>query len=230
MSKLVLENVTKIYGEGENSVTALAGVSLNVEPGQLIAIVGPSGSGKTTLLAIIGALLHPTSGQVLINGQNLNGLSPAQLTNFRLKHIGFVLQSSNLIPYLSAKDQLLLVNKLTGSKAKNAAQRAEQLLTQLGLGKRMGHYPESLSGGERQRVAIARALMNDPDVVLADEPTASLDSNRGREVVQMLAREVKARQKAAIMVTHDERMLDLCDQVVHIVDGKLIETNQLSVL
>lgn len=221
MSKLVLNNITKIYGEGDGQITALGGVTLNVEAGELVAVVGPSGSGKTTLLAIAGALLHPTNGQVIIDGRDLSGFSPAALAQFRLKHIGFVLQSSNLIPYLSAKDQLLLVSKLAGSKDKNAPARAEKLLTQLGLGKRLDHYPEGLSGGERQRVAIARALMNDPDVVLADEPTASLDSGRGREVVEMLSQEVKARGKAAIMVTHDERMLSLCDRVVRIVDGKL---------
>jgi putative ABC transport system ATP-binding protein len=221
MNKLVLDNITKIYGEGENQVVALNQLSLSVAAGELVAIVGPSGSGKTTLLAIAGALLQPTSGRMMVDGKDLTGLSPAALTDFRLRNIGFVLQSSNLVPYLTAKDQLMLVAQLAGTKDKGTEAKAQQLLESLGLGKRLKHYPEQLSGGERQRVSIARALMNDPSVILADEPTASLDSVRGREVVQMLQREVKVRQKAAIMVTHDERMLDLCDRVIHIADGVL---------
>ena len=220
MEKLVLENVSKVYGAGENAVTALDSVSMTVVAGEFVAVVGPSGSGKTTLLAIAGALLLPTSGTVALNGTSVARQSASVLARFRLEHIGFVLQSSNLVPYLTARDQLLLVAELAGKRDKAAHQRADRLLDELGLGRRHHHYPEALSGGERQRVAIARALMNDPDVLLADEPTANLDSVRGREAVQLLAAQVKNGGKAAIMVTHDERMLDLCDRVVRIADGR----------
>lgn len=221
MDKLVLENVSKVYGVGENAVTALDNVSLNVRAGEFVAVVGPSGSGKTTLLALTGALLQPTSGAVTLNGQSIARQSASALAKFRLEHIGFVLQSSNLVPYLTARDQLLLVAELAGKRDRAAQQRVDRLLDELGLRRRHHHYPEALSGGERQRVAIARALMNDPDVLLADEPTANLDSVRGREAVQLLAAQVKNGAKAAIMVTHDERMLDLCDRVVRIADGRI---------
>jgi putative ABC transport system ATP-binding protein len=223
MDRLIIENVSKIYGAGENAVTALDSVSLTVQAGEIVAVVGPSGSGKTTLLAITGALLLPTSGVVTLNGQATTRQSASAQAKFRLERIGFVLQSSNLIPYLTARDQLLLVAELAGKRDKAAQQRADHLLDELGLRERHHHYPEALSGGERQRVAIARALMNDPDVLLADEPTANLDSVRGREAVQLLASQVKSGNKAAIMVTHDERMLDLCDRVVRIADGRISE-------
>ena len=221
MSRLVLEDVTKIYGHGEQAVTAIADASLSVLPGELVAIVGPSGSGKTTFLAIAGALLQPTQGRVLLDGQDLTTMRPAALTQIRLKQIGFVLQSSNLIPSLRARDQLLLIAEIAGQRNKAAERRADELLATLGMTGRARSYPETLSGGERQRVAIARALMNDPAVLLADEPTASLDSARGHEVVELLAREVRERGKAGVMVTHDERMLDLVDRVVRIADGRL---------
>jgi putative ABC transport system ATP-binding protein len=221
MSTLTLTNVTKTYGDGPESVTALDDVTVRVAAGEFVALVGPSGSGKTTFLAIAGALLQPTQGQVLLDDRDISTLPPAALTRFRLDHIGFVLQSSNLVPYLTTRDQLLLVARLAGKLDRTAETKADQLLTALGLARRRGHYPEQLSGGERQRVAIARALMNDPRVILADEPTASLDSKRGREVVELLAHEVRSLGKAGIMVTHDERMLDLCDRVIHIADGRL---------
>jgi putative ABC transport system ATP-binding protein len=221
MSTLTLTNVTKTYGDGPESVTALDDVTVRVAAGEFVALVGPSGSGKTTFLAIAGALLQPTQGQVVLDDRDISTLPPAALTRFRLDHIGFVLQSSNLVPYLTTRDQLLLVARLAGKLDRAAETRADQLLTALGLARRHGHYPEQLSGGERQRVAIARALINDPRVILADEPTASLDSKRGREVVELLAHEVRSLGKAGIMVTHDERMLDLCDRVIHIADGRL---------
>lgn len=223
---MVLEGVSKTYGHGDTAVQALDDASLEVDPGQLVALVGPSGSGKTTLLAIAGALLSPTHGKVLLNGQDITSLDSAARVQTRLEHMGFVLQASNLVPFLTARDQLLLVARLAGIDRKEAANRADRLLGDLGLSKRTGHYPEQLSGGERQRVAIARALMNDPSLILADEPTASLDSVRGREVVQMLALDVKTRGKSAIMVTHDERMLDLCDRVVRIADGRLVGVDE----
>ena len=219
--KLLFENVSKIYGEGDNKVTALDNISLNVRAGEFVAIVGPSGSGKSTFLSIAGALLSPSKGRLLLNDEDITSLSSKELTRVRLEKIGFVFQSSNLVPYLTVRDQLLLLSELIGKRDKKTMKKADELLSHLGLGHRAGHLPEALSGGERQRVAIARSLMNDPEIILADEPTASLDSKRGRDVVEMLAHEVKSRNKAAIMVTHDERMLDLCDRVVNITDGKV---------
>ncbi|MBL3644290.1 ABC transporter ATP-binding protein [Bacillus sp. RHFB] len=221
--KLLFENVSKVYGEGDNKVIALDDISLNVRAGEFVAIIGPSGSGKSTFLSIAGALLSPSKGRLLLNGEDITTLSPKELTRVRLEKIGFVFQSSNLVPYLSVRDQLLLLSELIGKRDKTTVKKADELLSHLGLGHRAGHLPEALSGGERQRVAIARSLMNDPEIILADEPTASLDSKRGRDVVEMLAHEVKSRNKAAIMVTHDERMLDLCDRVVNITDGKVFE-------
>ncbi|MFE4811979.1 ABC transporter ATP-binding protein [Peribacillus simplex] len=219
--KLLFENVSKIYGEGDNKVTALDNISLSVRAGEFVAIVGPSGSGKSTFLSIAGALLSPSKGRLLLNDEDITTLSPKELTRVRLEKIGFVFQSSNLVPYLTVRDQLLLLSELNGKRDKKTMRKADELLGHLGLGHRADHLPEALSGGERQRVAIARSLMNDPEIILADEPTASLDSKRGRDVVEMLAHEVKSRNKAAIMVTHDERMLDLCDRVVNITDGKV---------
>lgn len=218
---LSLRAVSKTYGDGDGTVTALHPTTLDVRPGELVAVSGPSGSGKSTFLALAGALLRPTTGQVLIAGQDVTALPAAALPAFRLKHLGFVLQSSNLIPYLTVREQLTLVTHLAGQDAHAGRTRADALLRTLGLGDRAGHYPAALSGGQRQRVAVARALMNDPHLILADEPTASLDGPRGREVVQMLAQQVRERGRAAVMVTHDDRVLDLCDRVVHIVDGRL---------
>lgn len=223
---LSLREVTKTYGDGEGTVTALHPATLEVRRGELVAVNGPSGSGKSTFLSIAGALLRPTGGQVVIAGQDVTALPLAALAAFRLTHLGFVLQSSNLIPYLNVREQLTLVPHLAGRDAGEAAHRADGLLRTLGLAERARHYPEALSGGQRQRVAIARALMNDPQLILADEPTASLDSVRGREVVELLAAQVHADGKAAVMVTHDERVLDLCDRVVQIVDGRVSELRQ----
>ncbi|AJI21880.1 ABC transporter ATP-binding protein [Priestia megaterium] len=227
--KLVLESVSKSFGDGENAVVVLNNLSLRVKAGELVAIVGPSGSGKSTFLSIAGALLSPSGGRVMIDGDEINNMSSAQMNSIRLKKIGFIFQSANLIPYLTVRDQLLLVTELEGNRDKEAKKRADDLLEKLGLAHRKHHYPESLSGGERQRVAIARAWMNNPEIIFADEPTASLDSERGRAVVQMLADEVKLRGKSAVMVTHDQRMLDLCDRVVWMEDGKLAESNNVQV-
>lgn len=215
---LVLNNISKTYQDGMFEFKALDNVSLEVNPGEFLAIVGPSGSGKSTMLSIAGALLTPTTGEVLLNGENIVSLSKKQITAKRLEHIGFVFQSANLIPYLKVKDQLQIINVIAGNKADDYG---AELLEHFGLTNRINCYPNELSGGERQRVAIARALINDPKLILADEPTASLDSKRGRQVVELLANEIKSRGKAGIMVTHDENVLDLCNRVVTIRDGKL---------
>ncbi|MFB6467279.1 ABC transporter ATP-binding protein [Cytobacillus sp. Hz8] len=221
MSGIQLQQVTKQYKEGTSTLTALKETSLTVNSGELVAIVGPSGSGKSTLLSIIGALIRSTSGKVIVNGKDVGLLNEKQLADFRLKEIGFILQTSNLIPYLSVMDQLILIKRMAGKVNKEDRQFAESLLKELGLEDKMHKMPSELSGGERQRVAIARAFFNQPSVILADEPTASLDSKRAHEVVKLIADEVKKRNKAAIMVTHDERMLAYCDQVYHMEDGNL---------
>ncbi|EED2630728.1 ABC transporter ATP-binding protein [Listeria monocytogenes] len=218
---LIMKNISKNYQDGEQVIEVLKNVSLEVAQGEFVAIVGPSGAGKSTFLSIAGALLSPTEGEIAIGGTTLNNMSEKALTKVRLDKVGFIFQGANLIPYLSVRDQLLVIAELSGEKGSAAKERADKLLQELGLTARQNNYPESLSGGEKQRVAIARALMNDPDIILADEPTASLDANRGHKVVQMIADEVKRKNKAAIMVTHDERVLDLVDRVIRIEDGYL---------
>ncbi|MBU5217345.1 ABC transporter ATP-binding protein [Bacillus albus] len=221
-SLLKLDKVSKVYGEGDTEVTALHPMSLDVKAGEFIGIVGPSGSGKSTLLSIAGALLSPSKGDIYIREQNITKLSEKEMTDIRLKKIGFIFQFANLVPYLNVKEQLLYIAKLKKENKQESEKRADHLLAAFGLGERKNHYPNQLSGGEKQRVAIARAFMNNPDLILADEPTASLDSKRAREVVEMMKREVKESQKAAIMITHDERMLDVCDRILTLRDGKLV--------
>lgn len=216
-----MKNISKNYQDGEQVIEVLKNVSLEVAQGEFVAIVGPSGAGKSTFLSIAGALLSPTEGEIAIGGKVLNNLTSKALTKVRLDKVGFIFQGANLIPYLNVRDQLLVIAELSGEKGRAAKDKADALLKELGLTARQNNYPESLSGGEKQRVAIARALMNDPDIILADEPTASLDANRGHKVVQMIADEVKRKNKAAIMVTHDERVLDLVDRVIRIEDGFL---------
>ncbi|EAE3730977.1 ABC transporter ATP-binding protein [Listeria monocytogenes serotype 1/2a] len=218
---LMMKNITKNYQDGEQVIEVLKNVSLEVAQGEFVAIVGPSGAGKSTFLSIAGALLSPTEGEIAIGGKVLNDLTSKDLTKVRLDKVGFIFQGANLIPYLNVRDQLLVIAELSGDKGRVAKEKADELLKELGLTARENNYPESLSGGEKQRVAIARALMNDPDIILADEPTASLDASRGHKVVQMIADEVKRKNKAAIMVTHDERVLDLVDRVIRIKDGYL---------
>ncbi|WP_108671026.1 ABC transporter ATP-binding protein [Peribacillus acanthi] len=222
-TKLILHNITKVYEDGDHSVSVLDGINLRVKAGEFVAVVGPSGSGKSTFLSIAGALLSPTSGTIIVGDYEISRLSPHKMNEVRLNNIGFIFQSSNLIPYLTVRDQLLLISELANNRSKHSEQKADELLERLGMKHRMNYYPEQLSGGERQRVAIARALMNEPELILADEPTASLDAERGRDVVQLLAHEVKLYQKAAIMVTHDKRVLDLCDRIVYMENGRLIE-------
>ncbi|NWK69194.1 ABC transporter ATP-binding protein [Bacillus paramycoides] len=221
-SLLKLDKVSKVYGEGNTEVTALHPMSLDVKAGEFIGIVGPSGSGKSTLLSIAGALLSPSNGDIYIREQNITKLSEKEMTDIRLKKIGFIFQFANLVPYLNVKEQLLYIAKLKKENKQESEKRADHLLAAFGLAERKKHYPNQLSGGEKQRVAIARAFMNNPDLILADEPTASLDSKRAREVVEMMKREVKESQKAAIMITHDERMLDVCDRILTLRDGQLI--------
>lgn len=221
MPVLELKNIIKNYPDGQNINEVLKNVSFQVNQGEFAAIVGPSGAGKSTLLTIMGALLTPTSGQIILNDQDISQLSKKKQTEIRLNQIGFIFQNSDLIPYLKIKDQLQFIQKISSKKPVDAI----EILDKLGLRSRLNSYPNVLSGGEKQRVAIARAFINQPDLILADEPTASLDSKRGHEVVAIIQQTVHQENKAAVMVTHDERVLDLVDTVWEIEDGKLKKFN-----
>lgn len=224
MNGIEFINVSKQYEEGgDKKIKVLKNVSIQVNPGELVAVVGPSGSGKSTFLSIAGALLQATQGDILIDGTNLKNLSDKEVSKLRLHNLGFILQTSNLIPYLNVTDQLLMVKKMTGKVTKEDRAFATNLLIEVGLGSKLKKYPSELSGGERQRTAIARAFINNPNIILADEPTASLDSNRAFEIVQLISNGVKKHNKAAVMVTHDERMLEFCDRVYQMNDGQLEE-------
>ena len=224
---LQLKNISKTYKDGDRENTVLNNISINVKLGEFVAIVGPSGSGKSTFLSIAGALLSASNGEIIIGDTNLSEKDKKELADIRRNQIGFVFQSHQLIPYLKVIDQLKLIPQLSKNKNKKEVNDyANKLLKDFGLEHRLNHYPSKLSGGEKQRVAIARALMNHPDIILADEPTASLDGKRGREVVTMIKDEIKKYNTAALMVTHDERVLDLVDTIYRIENGNItIEKN-----
>lgn len=216
---LALQNINKQFGHGHTAVNALTDANFEVSAGQFVAIIGPSGSGKSTFLTIAAGLQTPTSGQVILNGQPLSNQTEKQRLAYRFNEIGFILQSSNLIPFLTVREQFKLVDKMVRRKFDQAG--TDELLAELALTEVRDAYPSDLSGGERQRVAIARALYNDPSVILADEPTASLDTPRSIDVVKRLANEAHQHQKAIVMVTHDQRLIDDCDVVYQIEDGKM---------
>jgi putative ABC transport system ATP-binding protein len=218
---LRLTDVTLRLGEGDAQVMALDGVSLSARAGELLAVVGPSGSGKSSLLAVAGGLLRPSAGEISIGGQALHALRDREVTALRRRRVGYVFQTSNLLPALTARDQLLLVAHLNRALDRAAHRRADELLHAVGMTDRAGHRPHQLSGGERQRVGIARALMGEPDVLLVDEPTSALDRARAAEVVDLLARQAHARETAAVMVTHDTGVLDTADRTVALRDGRL---------
>jgi putative ABC transport system ATP-binding protein len=221
---LYMDGVRKVYPTGADEVVALDHVNLTVASDEILALLGPSGSGKTTLCSIAGALLTPTAGTVQVGGRDITGLSSSELTRFRRESVGFVFQSVNLVPFLTAKENLVVVDELGRRTGRAARQRADQLLEELGLSDKAGQFPSELSGGQKQRVAIGRALMNDPQLVLFDEPTSALDSKLGDQVVQLIRSEMKARGTAAIIVTHDDRITQYADRTVHIVDGHLDDT------
>jgi len=218
---LRMEGVRKVYPVGDDEVVALDRVDLTIGADEVVALVGPSGSGKTTLCSIAGALLTPTDGVVEVGGTDITGLSPKQLTEFRRDSVGFVFQTVNLVPFLTARENLLVVDELGARRGRAARDRADQLLEELGLADRADQLPSELSGGQKQRVAIGRALMNEPELVLFDEPTSALDSKLGEQVMELIRHEMKERGTAAIVVTHDERMTRFADRTVHIVDGRL---------
>lgn len=220
MKAIELKNVKKNFKDGDETIEALKETNFSVDKGEFVAIIGPSGSGKSTLLTIAGGLQSPSSGEIWINGQTLSEKKEKARAKVRFEEIGFTLQASNLVPFLTVKKQLELVDKVT--KGKNNKSGLD-LLSRLGLDKLIDKYPDELSGGERQRVAIVRALYNDPSIILADEPTASLDTEKAYEVVKILVKEAKEKNKATIMVTHDLRLVDFCDKVYLMQDGSLSE-------
>jgi len=217
MSILELHGVTKSYESGIKKVEALKKTDFVAERGELIAIIGPSGSGKSTFLSIVGGLLSPTSGQVIINGTDITSLNEADRSRTRLQEIGFVLQASNLVPFLSVGHQFRLLDKVKKNNMSKSELR--QLYEDLGISDLHRKYPSDLSGGQRQRVAIAKALYTNPSMILADEPTASLDSNRAYEVMELFRKATKQKKTTTIVVTHDHRLVSFCDQVYRITDG-----------
>ncbi|QIN25956.1 ATP-binding cassette domain-containing protein [Staphylococcus chromogenes] len=219
---LKVKHLTKSFGKGEAQTQVLKGIDFEVQSGEFIILNGASGSGKSTLLSIIGGLLSPSEGQVILNGEDMSQLSSKALTAKRLKNIGFIFQSSHLLPYLKVKDQLVLVGKEAGLAKKEAEERAKQLLEDIGLSHRLISYPHMLSGGEKQRVAIMRAWMNEPQLLLADEPTASLDAKRATEVVEMIKNQVKTKGTIGIMVTHDERLFEYADRMLYLDEGNIV--------
>ncbi|MCT1182173.1 ABC transporter ATP-binding protein [Lactococcus lactis] len=216
---LKMDNVKKIFGSGHNEIQALKGINLEVNQGEFVSIIGPSGSGKSTFLTIAGGLQSPTSGNISINGLDFTPLSEKKRSKLRFKEIGFILQSSNLIPYLTLEEQFLLIDKINHEKL--SSKKGNELLGSLDILDLKNKYPSDLSGGERQRAAIARALFNEPNLILADEPTASLDTEHAYQVVELLRQEAHLKNKATIMVTHDQRMIKNSDSVYKIEDGLL---------
>ncbi|EJD81721.1 ABC transporter ATP-binding protein [Staphylococcus epidermidis] len=217
---LVVKDISKTFGEKTSKTEVLKDINFEVKDGEFIILNGASGSGKTTLLTILGGLLSQTSGDVLYEGESLfnKHTNKAQL---RLNDIGFIFQASHLVPYLKVLNQLTLVGKEAGMSNKEAQARAKELLTKIGLEEQLNSYPHMLSGGQQQRVAIMRALMNRPKIVLADEPTASLDASRAQEVVEMIRKQIKDNQMIGIMITHDESLFKYADRIVQLYDGKI---------
>lgn len=223
MSVIELQQIKKSYADGNQMRDVICDLNLTVEPQEFVAILGPSGSGKSTLLSIAGLLLSSNSGQVIIGGQNLTNLKQSEWTKKRLELLGFIFQDHQLLPYMKIGDQLEVAAKLKGEK--DASKRKEEvkgLLAELGIENCYGQYPNQMSGGQKQRAAIARAFIGNPQLILADEPTASLDPERGKEIAQLIQREVKSKHKSAIMVTHDRSVLEYVDTVYEMKKGKLV--------
>ncbi len=218
---LETRNITKVYGEGDNRVVAVESVSLAVKRGELLLIMGPSGSGKTPLLSMMGCILHPTQGEVLIEGRKVSGLSNEELPDIRKRYFGFVFQSFNLFPSLKAAENVELVLRLKNHDKKKVRTEAMELLDKVGLSKRAEFYPEDMSGGQKQRVAFARALAGDPPVILADEPTANLDSKTGAEVLGLLRSLAECFGKGIVIVSHDPKAEALAHRAVFLEDGRI---------
>ena len=224
MTAIELIKVKKFFKDGPDQIEALKETNLSINKGEFVAVIGPSGSGKSTFLTIIGGLQSPSQGKVRLNGQDFSNKKEKERAKMRFEEIGFILQASNLVPFLKIKDQLKLVDKFAKQKRRDSI---DELFEQLGIRGIVNKYPEEISGGQRQRVAIARALYNDPTIILADEPTASLDTEKALEVAKILAEEAKAKNKAVLMVTHDRRLVPYCDRLLVIEDGVLREESML---
>jgi len=220
---LQVTGVTKRFGSGPTEVTAVRDVSLSVGAGEIVLIMGPSGSGKTTLLSMLGALLKPSDGEIRLNGTVISALAEDRLPDIRLRQFGFIFQDFNLLGALSALENVAIVAELAGTRPGAARRKAAALLTELGLGERLNFIPEKLSGGEKQRVAIARALINDPGLILADEPTANLDSKIGHEIMRLLRRIAREQGRSVVIVSHDQRIQDIADRVLWLEDGQFKE-------
>ncbi len=222
-STLQVTHVTKRYGSGATEVVAVRDVSLSVGLGEIVLIMGPSGSGKTTLLSMLGALLKPSEGEIHLNGDTISALAENRLPDIRLRQFGFIFQDFNLLSALSALENVALVAELGGLNRSQARKKAMELLTGMGLGERLNFLPEKLSGGEKQRVAIARALVNDPALILADEPTANLDSKIGHEIMRLLRSIAKDQNRSVVIVSHDQRIKDIADRILWLEDGQFKE-------
>ena len=217
--------VTKVYGSGRTAVRAVSGVSFSIDRGELVLLMGPSGSGKTTLLTLISGLLKPTSGEIYIDGVEITKLSQRELARLRLEKIGFIFQHFNLLSALTALENVMVPLIIKGVSQDEARERAEELLRAFGLGKRMHHLPESLSGGEQQRVAVARAVVASPEIIIADEPTANLDSKKGREVMELIQERVE-QGRCAVIASHDPRVESFADRVLYMEDGRLRDSSR----
>ena len=217
-----IRDLEKRYGTGAGQVRALEGVSLDVQAGEVLVLMGPSGSGKTTLLSIMGCILQASSGSVKVQGVETVGLRESRLPGIRLEHFGFIFQGFNLFPALTARENVEIALQLKKFSNRDARRAADKLLADVGLADKRDRYPADLSGGQKQRVAIARALAGDPHIILADEPTAALDSASGKTVVEILSSLARERGRAVVIVTHDPRVVPYADRVVHIADGRIV--------
>ena len=217
-------NLVKVFGEGSESVVAVDDVSISIGSGELVVIMGESGSGKTTLTSLLGFILQPTSGRLLINGSEIDYLSQ-DLSLIRRKSVGFVFQMFNLIPYLSALENVMIAMDIGGIKGQTAENKAKELLSQVGLSERLNHRPSQLSGGEQQRVSFARSLANDPLAVFADEPTANLDSRNSSSIMDLIQSLCRERNTAFAVITHDANLRKNADRIIEMKDGKIINTD-----
>lgn len=221
-----IRDLYKTYGKGSAEVHALNGVSLDVDAGEFLVLMGPSGSGKTTLISIMGCILQASKGSVKIDGQEMVGLPEAKLPAVRLSHFGFIFQGFNLFPALTVRENVEIALDLKGIRGAKARERAMELLTRVGLADKAKRFPADLSGGQKQRVAIARALAGDPPIILADEPTAALDSTSGRTVLEILSSLAREQKRAVVVVTHDPRVLEYAHRIVRIEDGRAVTEEQ----